>query len=189
MKYKLLVLIFFVLSLLSVQAQELEIHEIKLTDTILKSAISDYIKDTKTFDSEFNQIGYVIVIIKGLNNYNKEKDIFRIYNIYDSSYSLEKNDKDIMYPNYYSYVDEKLVLFFNDLNKELFQNTFSCKSKKKMRKLMEPFLSPKIKSKDLPKNKLERDFVKDFREQYVRFRHTELIIIKGEKPIVIKNVH
>jgi len=54
---------------------------------------------------------------------------------------------------------------------------------------MEPFLSPKIKSKDLPKNKKERDFIKDFREQYVRFRHTELIIMEGEKPIVIKNVH
>src|SRR5690606_6095941 len=140
--------------------------------------ISDYIKETKTFDSEFNHIGYIIVVIKGLNNYNKEKDIFRIYNIYDSSYPLEKNDQDIMYPNYYTYVDDKLVLIYNDLNKEVFDYTFSCKSKKKMRTLMETFLSPKIKSKDLPKNKLERDFIKDFREQYVRFRHTELIIIK-----------
>ncbi|PWK20942.1 hypothetical protein [Xanthomarina spongicola] len=189
MNHKLSVLIFFVSSLFSVQAQELEIHEIKLKDTILKSTISDYIKETKTFDSEFNHIGYIIVVIKGLNNYNKEKDIFRIYNIYDSSYPLEKNDQDIMYPNYYTYVDDKLVLIYNDLNKEVFDYTFSCKSKKKMRTLMEPFLSPKIKSKDLPKNKLERDFIKDFREQYVRFRHTELIIIKDKEPIVIKNVH
>jgi hypothetical protein len=189
MKNAFLILIFFVFNILSVPSQDFEIHEIELTDTVLISTISEYIKETKTFDSLFNHVGYVKVDIRGLNNYNKEKEIFRIYYITDSSYPLEKNDQDKSYPDYYTYIDEKLVLIYNDLNKELFQYTFSCKSKKKLRKLTEPFLGPKITPKDLPKNKKERDFIKDFREQYVRFRHTELIIIEGEKPMVIKNVH
>ena len=172
-----------------VYAQDIDIINVTLNDTVLKQNISEYIKETKAIDTTFNNIGYIIVNIKGINNYNKGKDVFKIYNIYDSSYSLENKDKDNMYPHYYTYVDDKLVLIYNDLNKELFQYAFSYKSKKKLRKLTEPFLSPKIKPKDLPKKRKERDFIKDFREQYVRFRHTELIIIKGEKPIVIKNVH
>lgn len=189
MKNAFLILIFFVFNILSVPSQDFEIHEIELTDTVLISTISEYIKETKTFDSLFNHVGYVKVDIRGLNNYNKEKEIFRIYYITDSSYPLEKNDQDKSYPDYYTYIDDKLVLIYNDLNKELFKYTFSSSSKKKLRKLMDPFLSPKITPKYLPKNKKERDFIKDFREQYVRFRHTELIIIKGENPIVIKNVH
>jgi len=130
-RFKLLILVLYI-GCFSLNAQGIDIFKISLNDTILKQNISEYIKETKTFDSEFNHIGYVIVVIKGLNNYNKEKDIFRIYNIYDSSYPLEKHDQDKRYPNYYTYVDEKLVLFFNDLNKEIFKNTFSCKSKKKI---------------------------------------------------------
>ncbi|PWK20940.1 hypothetical protein [Xanthomarina spongicola] len=140
-------LIFLVSSLFSVQAQELQIHEIKLTDTILKNTISDYIKETKQNFPEFNSVGYIKVSIKSVNKPYLGKNLKRVYKIEDAGIEVLDKSEDWWYPNYYTHIDTKLVIIYNKTINDVFDIKYSKKSKRKFRRILEDYLPPKKKFK------------------------------------------
>ncbi|MCX7551703.1 hypothetical protein [Xanthomarina sp. F2636L] len=145
MKNAFLILTF--LSLLNVQAQELDIHKIELTDIVLISTISEYIKETKQNFSEFNNIGYIKVSIKSVNKPNLGNELKRVYKIEDVGIEILDKNEDWWYPNYYTYIDNKLIIIYNKTIDDVLNIKFSNKSKRKFRKILEEYLPPKKKFK------------------------------------------
>jgi hypothetical protein len=132
---------------LSIPAQELEIHEIKLTDTILKNTISDYIKETKQNFPEFNSVGYIKVSIRSVNKPYLGKNLKRVYKIEDAGIEVLDKNEDLWYPNYYTYIENKLVIIYNKTIDDLLEIRFSKKSKRKFRRVLEGYLPTKKKFK------------------------------------------
>lgn len=128
-------------------AQEItpDIQKINISDKGFIKNITDYIEDQKGGQDEFGffkkGLGYVSVQI---SDYHHQDTLLRYYVLAQAS-SFDKDSGDILYPQYYTFIDgHPILLYFRSVNM-ISALKYSENSKIKFRKVIEKCL-------DKPKN-------------------------------------
>ncbi|WP_423146445.1 hypothetical protein [Rubrolithibacter danxiaensis] len=188
---KLICLLFFFLFFnqigLCQKAHSAHIQYIELSDTSLINEIKKVIaKEVNSNDPEFffkRDFGYVEVRI---SEFSQGDTIMKV-EISPALSGIQKGQPDFYYPNYYSYIDGKLILIYSRLVRQLFKIELTNSTKNKIRKKVLKVL-PKpekktlydINGKVISKNTPIRiDYFKFYSEGSLYF-------IKTEKGVVVR---
>jgi hypothetical protein len=133
------------------------IEKIQLSETILVKAIKNYIIKTKQNYDKFNTQGYIEV---RTIYFNKEATTnkLKIKHLIKDQYYRPDGKKQII-PNYYCYIEGKLVLFYDVSLKMYLKLTYSKKKQRKLNRIIKPFLKKPIhlKIKDKSGNIIVND--------------------------------
>jgi len=167
-------------------AQEKNITEAKLKDSILIKVASNYIKLTKQMFPDFKKAGYIEVYVQTRVRSKHGKGSKIIYKIKDVGTAVDKDSKNYSYPNYYTFIDDKLIVIHNDITNHIIQKKFTKNSKRKFRKILDPYLHKKevmIFWKD-KNGKLIKD--KNWRPQYKGSSYYGIILEVENKTFSIK---
>ena len=150
-------------SIISASAQpricnQITIQNITLQDTFLTQQIKKLIVDLENTDSLFKRgIGYLHLhtVIP------KEIGAVRAYHIFPNSSSLDI-EHDEQFPSYYTIVETRPVLIYLNIFEGIACRSFSKQSKKKLTRVIEPYLTKKtnVKARDGARG------IKDFREEF-----------------------
>ncbi len=165
------------------ERKKIHIQEVGIKDTLLIGQINQFIQEETQKDSMFRKgLWYLYVIISS----DKQEDVAQSYYINvsmislkkDSFYPKEKNiNVDLSYPPFYAYVGGRLVFIRNYALQDAVCYRYSEKSKRKLRKLQEPFLEKTRKEKAY-----NMDGTLAFIDRHARLEHFKL---HGGKTIII----
>ncbi|MBC3845212.1 hypothetical protein H8K90_02365 [Winogradskyella echinorum] len=129
-------------------SQNFSIDKIELQDTILITQIKKFISSTKKKKSVFENRGYVELRYKYVNKQTKGDELRYKISIKDQYYRPEIDR--MICPRYYCYIEGKLVLIYDLWSDMLEQPKYKKRIKRKLKKLMKPYL-------DKPKHIKVRD--------------------------------
>ena len=115
--------------------EKLSITEVTIADSALRASIISYIDSLPNIDPGFKQYGYLSLRIK---NREKKKQCYNL----NRSYYYQYPDQEINLPLFYSFVNNRLVLIYTNLNR-IANYKVKRKSIKKLAKLVNSTL-PKI---------------------------------------------
>ena len=128
--------------------------------------------------------GYVRLTILSYNN----KDTIVKYYLNPELSFLKSDSPDALYPDYYGFVENTLVVIYNNVLNELSNDPFSESDKRKIRKLIDRRLQKPVRKPfyDLDGKKKFTD--KAFRVNYFQL-HNRIYIyeLKNKPPLVIKD--
>lgn len=188
---QLVLFLFHCIIVLQVVAQQkkVNIQFVELKDTTVLSTIRQVIagevnsNDTNQFFK--NGLGYVNMHIQGFFS----GDTVLRYTLEPIMYGFKKKDEDEMYPLFYSYVDNRLVLIYNKVFNRLGGPiAYSNKSKKRLRKQVDRFLEKpkKVTFTDAAGKVAFTD--KHFRVDHIKFDNgTTVYLLRSGKAILIKD--
>ena len=153
---------------------------VKIKDSILIKNIIKYSNYTKKINSDLKEKGYISLeeIYKNTKALNKEIK-FKYH--YSRQYYRPKNKL----PCYYSFINENLILIFDE-SLRCNSNNISRKKQKKVDKIIKPYLSKPIhlKLKDENGNYIFND--KNFRDETIILHGGRILIIYGDNSFEIK---
>jgi len=141
-KYKLKIIRKLLVSLLFISsmafAQKVDIQRIQLEDSTLIQGIKTFIANTIISKPIFNNEGYIEVRMIFIDEKRKYKKLKSQYKIKDQYASLKSSS---IYPSYYTYINDKLVLFYSSLDFLKNNLHFSNRSKNRLLKKISPYLT------------------------------------------------
>ena len=140
--FKYLFIFLFCFSI-NIYAQSYKIEEIILTDTIFMKAIKAFINKRNKIYPKFKKIGYLQIKLLYFNKQAINNQLMLSYRIIDQYYSLNLKDPPILFPKYYSYFNSKLILIDDEILAINSSLNFTRKSKRKLIKIIEPYLNKK----------------------------------------------
>lgn len=191
MKFK-LVLCLFLISVGSLSAQvkrpPLKIQEIVLKDSVLIQQIERLIQDeinNEEDEYEFFKSGLGYINLHVLNY--SDRDVIRKYVIYPGMTAYRKSSSDELYPLFYSFVANRMVLIYIDPLYRFANFRFTQSSKRQFRKKLEPYLEKpqNITARDSDGNIVIRD--KHFRIDWFRLHSGRYIYIFHDMPPLVLN--
>lgn len=118
----------------------LKIQQTEIGDTLLKSQIEKYIQAQTFIDTTFKVRGYIEVFIS-----NKEYKGLKTqvsYRIIKDFLNFDDLNNDLRFPLFYSWVKNRIVLFYSDEIRNTLNLKYSTDSKRAFQKIIEPFLFP-----------------------------------------------
>lgn len=149
----------------------------------IKKLIVDEINSNDSNQFFKKGLGYV-----RLNVYNySHNDTLIKYYITPTMTSFKKDDNDDLYPLFYTYINERIVLIYLNVVNEFSIFNLSKKSKTRFRKKVEIFLpeTKKMTFYDMEGKKTFTD--KNFRIDYFKFHGGKYIYILKDKPPIVIN--
>lgn len=176
-------LFFFLLVSTQLQAQEYFENDIKshrIEDKYLVKAIRQLISSESLVDQDFqNGRGYILVKKKPASDsswYHYELTV---------QYAAIDVENDVLFPEYYGFVDKRIVMFFLDDSAHF---RYKTGEKAAFLKKLEKYLAPKEPVKKMVNGKMMKD--KDFRPEnkystnpkkvVLQYRHNDLPLILSE---------
>ena len=166
MKKHLTILLYLLPYCAAAQNGTFNIQEIAIQDTFLVNQINIFINETERREEFTNGLGYVVVE----KSKDYQEDTLYSYQIYDQYASFDEGSTNNL-PVCYAEVSDRLVLFETDvLDTDLVE--YSTKSKRKLRKKLEPFLA--FKEHLLVKDEAGRIVIDD-----PSFRPDEIVPLDG----------
>lgn len=153
----------------------------KIEDGYLIKAIQELIAAESEADEDFGQgRGYILVKKKNLPSdsswYHYELSV---------QYAAIDIENDVLFPEYFGYVDKRIVLFFLD---DSAQFEYPDNDKQRFLQKLEPYLAPKVPVKKMVNGKMIKD--KDYRPENkykinpkvitLQYRHNDLPLILSE---------
>lgn len=187
---------FWGLNLYAQTKPELKIQYIEIKDPFIIKEIEKLIleevnreRDTTTnkvyTENLFkNGLGYINLTI----NSNFKGDTICRYYISPSLVSIKEEQADDVYPPFYTNIGGRLILIYSSELEFLSNGSYTEKSKKMLRKKLEPFLErvKDVTFYDMQGKKAFRD--KKMRKDYFQFHNGKYIyILKNKSPIVVKD--
>ncbi len=181
---KTIFLLFLIALCTPLQAQEYFQNDIKLhsiEDKYLLKAIRQLIRSESLVDQDFqNGRGYLLVKKKSMASdsswYQYEMSV---------QYAAIDVENDVLFPEYYGFVDKRIVMFFLDDSAHF---KYKTGQKTAFLKKLEKYLAPKEPVKKMVNGKMVKD--KDFRPENkyntnpkkvtLRYRHNDLPLILSE---------
>lgn len=155
-----------------------------LTDTALVSTINRVISDQANSKDTANifkkGLGYIIVHVTKY----RVKDTLRAYYIAPDGFGIKENSSNNVYPDYYSFVNNKLVLVTIDVMREISSRQFSEESKKNIRTLVENCLKKSERAVFYDENGKIAFIDPNFRVDYIFFDVYNLYILKNKPPVL-----
>ncbi len=149
----------------------------------IEKLIKDEINSNDTSQFFKKGLGYI-----KLNIYNySDRDTIIKYYLTPSLEGLKKEDTDNKYPLFYTYVSKRIVLIYLNVLLEFADYKLAEKSKRRIRKKIEPFLEKtrKMTFYDIEGKKTFTD--KNFRIDYIKFHAGRYIYILKDKPPIVIN--
>jgi hypothetical protein len=143
----------------------ISIDRIEINDGFISNAIIKIINAKIDKDTIFRTKGYIRVNILGGGVFNGI-EVSRRYHINSNYRNFDNYDNDLIYPNYYTILENKPILFFHNYLDEIIMKKFSMQSKIKFKNFIETYLFPKVNL-----NKVDED--------KFSFRPSELVQIHG----------
>ena len=186
MKYILtfVILLFFGSAFCQSEKQYTEISYINLKDSILintiKRVISDQVASTDTSNLFKKGLGYIEVTVTKYTH----KDTLRSYGIIPSGYGIKKESSEMVYPDYYSFIDNKLILINLGITSDISLKQFSESSKEHIRNLVDNCLEKPRSVTFYDENGKIAFTDPKFRIDYISFSYYNLYILKDKPPIV-----
>ncbi|MCJ8209307.1 hypothetical protein MUY27_06275 [Mucilaginibacter sp. RS28] len=168
---KLLVIVIGLILFSSTSAQRLnvDIQELNIKDSTFTKNITNFIEEQKKGGDEFHffkkGLGYVTVQIA---DYHKNDTLLR-YAVLSQASSFNHDTDDGVYPQYYTFIDGHPVLLYFRSVSMLGNLKYSEKSKKKLQKVIEPFLEKKRTKLLYDVNQKKTVKVKNFRNEFFKF--------------------
>jgi len=161
-----------------------DISYIKLTDTILIENINKEINEQlNTVDSgrllKKGVMGYIDVYV----NEFPQKDTIIHYSILPSLYPINETAADSRYPEYYTYVNDRLVVIYLKVLNQFTERVYSEKSKKHIRKLIDNVVDKPHKSTFYDMNGKKLYTNKKNRIDYNFVGALSIYILKNKPPI------
>ncbi|MCK5401959.1 MAG: hypothetical protein KAJ28_10030 [Flavobacteriaceae bacterium] len=123
-------------------SQTSRIELVQLKDSVFLKGVSEIIKKAKIQYPPFKDKGYIQVYLNYLNKEAVNEQIFAEYRVNDQYFSLKLRYTRSLFPKFYSYIDGKIILIYNK-TVPILNLGFSKRSKRRLIKKMEPFLSKK----------------------------------------------
>jgi len=165
------------------------ISQISIIDTALANNIHYVIKketDTNVSGSLFKEgYGYICVYLQKFSY----GDTIREYRITPRLSDIKERAPDKFYPDYYTYLDKRLVLIFVNAINEFADRKFSKKSKNNVRKLIDNTLEPTKTVVFHNVNGKKRVKDKHFRPDYFKSdQGITLIILKNHRTVRIPDM-
>lgn len=189
-KYVLLFSIFYSISVLQAQSlpAKLRIQEIVFTDSILVREIKNLIQheiNNKEDKNDFFKRGLGYINLHLANNL--DRDVLIKYYISPGMSGFRKSTPDNLYPFFYSYVGNRMILIHLDEFSRFSDYRFSKRSKRQFRKKLEPYLekTQNIKAYDSLGNVTIRD--RHFRMDWFRLHSGRYIYIFNDRPPLVLN--
>jgi len=178
------------LFLCSAQAQkvkEIDIQEIALQDTFLLRQVEQFIENKYAEpDGLFKSgLGYIEIYLQQMS----KEDTLRTYHLNSQYKSLDQERA--LYPSFYTFVRNRLVLIHVPGLQELLVPGYTEKSKRELRKKLEPFL-PKAETLKIKNEQGKVVHVdKKFRsgEKLQLHGGKTIYILKSGPPVVVRNVY
>ena len=156
------------------------ITQVEITDTTLKNNIRFVLEKYQKNNAFFKKgYGYVNIFLQSFS----QGDTLRRYNISPSLVGIKHRQPDRYYPDYYSYINNKLILIHIDALDDFLDRKLSEKDKKRIRKLVDNTLEP-TRTIVLPHvGKRVKD--KHFRPDYFLLDGgLNVFVLKGDKTIL-----
>ena len=160
-----------------------EISYLKLTDTALIDGINKVVKqeENNPNDPLFKKgLGYINVSVQ---KYSKNDTVI-VYYIAPQAFSIRQRDDNQVYPDYYSFVNGRLVLIKLPVLEAFTSRAFTEKSKKLIRELINDHLDKPVKIR-FPDANGKKGLVNEQRGGFVFGGGMELYVFKN-KPAVLK---
>ncbi len=119
-----------------------DIKEILITDSILLEQLIFYINERNNDTSLFSTgRGYVTIFMKGSSSLDGKK-VRRSYSINVNYHSFDNLKNDFIFPNYYTKIQDRIVIIYDSSFRETFCLEFTSNTKKNFQRIVEPFLPP-----------------------------------------------
>lgn len=158
------------------------IPEVKINDSIILNTLTKFILERTDKFEDFKSKGYVTIHVNYYNDKAINSDLKIILTIRDQYYEPAlSNNK--MFPSSYSFINEKMILFYET---NFSENYINDKCKKKFLKKMQPYLEKKthLKIKDENGRIIIDD--KNFRDNTYNL-HTGIILkINADKTYLLE---
>jgi hypothetical protein len=157
-----------------------DIQYITIQDTFLLRQIKLLIAEETTKDSLF-RLKKGFITLTSYDPYKFDNEAITYYHIKANFFSLDNGNN---YPPYYSMIDSRLIFIYQyDIEKLL---SYTNKSKKKLKKKLEPFLSKPMRMyRDINGKKVL--WIKKFRDETFQLHGGKRIFYYQNKPPVVKS--
>lgn len=165
------------------QRAKLHIQQVILQDTFLVQQLERFIRDESDKDSVFRSgLGY----LKVFPHQDLEHGIEHRYYINNEFISFRDDKNDLAFPTFYSYVGGRLIFIRMPVLDGIFCYRYSRRSKKELKKKLEPFLpkSEKLVARDSTGKVFIRD--KHFRLEWTKLHGGRYVYVfnDGRPPVV-----
>jgi len=176
------------LSLAQVKNTPIRIQEIVLKDSFLVQQIEKLIHDeinNKVDSNRFFKKGLGYINLHLLNS--TDRDVLRKYCISPGISGFRESNPDEIYPLFYSYVADRMVLIYSDEFRGIADLRITETSKRRFRRKLEPFLekTQNITAYDSVRNVKIRD--KHFRPDHLWMHSGKYIYIYRDKSAQVLN--
>lgn len=164
-----------------------EITYLHIKDSLLISSIQKLVKQVETTDTLYRKgYGYITLQVKEYS----QKDTLIDYSINPSLLSIREDSIDQLYPDHYTYVNNRLVLIHINVLNQLAVRKYTEKSKSEIRKLVNSTLEKtrKVTFYDVNEKKAFTD--KHFRVDYLLRNYAiHLYILKNKPAVIFKELY
>jgi hypothetical protein len=178
------------------KGKEIHIQEVSLKDTILINEIRKIIgEETEQREMFKKGLGYIVVFSNACEHLYRQimdfKNIDQCYYVTVDYTGLKRvNSKNtkayLLYPDFYSFIDRRLVFIkFNTLN-TMISRTFTKKSMRKLRKIQDDYLEKEKRVVFYDMNKKKAFTDKHFRIDYRTIHGGKYIYIYRDKSYAVK---
>lgn len=161
-----------------------KIEKTQIFDTVLVKNIEKYITETKSKSNEFNEIGYIEIKLMYYNAEAINDDLKYKYRIKEQ-YFMPEIEK-MQLPEKYCYINNKLILIYNNSFRTDFKHINVKKMQRKLRKIVKPYLKKPIhiKVKDNEGNTIIDD--KNFYDEKVNIHGGIILSIYNNNKVEIE---
>lgn len=160
------------------------ISYISLTDSTLINTINkvvDAATNVESTDNLFRKgFGYISVHVTKYT----QKDTLRVYSIAPSLFSIREESSNNLYPDYYSIINNRLVVIYLDGLRQFANMEYSDKAKQQIRSIVNGTLEKTKKVTFCDNNEKESFTDKHFRIDHLLWGSYTVYIIKGKNPVI-----
>jgi hypothetical protein len=147
MKFKFLCILIFIIQIAN--SQNVNIEKLELSNELFINSINNFVKKRKKESPKFKNLGYVEVRLLYVNNEAINDELKYKFIIVDQYYRPNRLKQNL--PKYYFYIEDKLVLLYNEL--EIYNTSSNSKKhQRKIDRLIKPYLNEpthlKVKNED-----------------------------------------
>lgn len=188
MKHLLYTIVFLILTnaaIGQIKNQYSTLSYVTLTDSILINTIKHSLNIELNSDDSKNLFkkgfGYIAVhVVKYSQN-----DTLRVYYISPALLSIKEDSPNSLYPDFYSFVNNQLVVIYLDVLNKFAEKEYSNKEKKRIREMINKHLVKTKKVTFYDENEKKSFTDKHFRIDYFKFGGGyNVYIIKGKDPVI-----